>query len=211
MFKILQKLINESKSANIETSVDITKPGEIGKIILYNNYLYIYNGSRWVSFLGQNADLNILTTPIPFEGLIYENTQNGIKYYRKPINNPPSSVVKSWAGVTFFRSNANIITPYTHTISVYVISPKDNVTIMLKIDNKHNENIFQKKSSTLPTKNVLTKLTFDFDANTGNIYDMISIFFDFLQEGDNSIYRLGNYNIYLIKNYFIKLYYENKF
>jgi hypothetical protein len=42
MFRILNKLINDSKNFEVQTStLDITKPGSVGKIILHNNDLYI--------------------------------------------------------------------------------------------------------------------------------------------------------------------------
>ena len=196
MFKLLYKLIKENNNIDIQSNVDITKPGEVGKIILNNNNLYIYDGTGWISFVVQKTNLNILDTTIPFGGLTYQNTQNGIKYYKKPGNDINTWQGQTWAGVIFFKSNINMITPDIHKISVYVISPKDNVNILLKIENKNNSSIYQQINSTLLTKNKLTKLTFDFDGTTGNIYDLICIFFDFEQLGDNSIYGLGNYSIY---------------
>jgi hypothetical protein len=119
--------------------------------------------------------------------LSYQNTTDNIKYFKK------NDYAQPWAGVTFFKSDVNIITSTTYKITVSVISPK-NARIMLKIENKNNGGTIQEISQNISTINTLTPLTFNFNGTTANTYNMMTIFFDFLSVADNSVYGLGNYS-----------------
>lgn len=189
MFKNLNKIIKESQKIKETTSLDLYKPGEVGKIILYNKSFYIYDGSDWVLFNGKvNKIINILQNPLTFGGLQFVDTLNGITKYKKP------NEAESWAGVTFFKNYTNLITPDVHKISVYVKSPKINVPIMLKIEDKNESTISQEIIIQLVNKDTLTKLTFDFNGTTGNTFDKVTIFFDYSNVSDDSIYEMGKYS-----------------
>jgi hypothetical protein len=101
---------------------------------------------------------------------------------------------ETWAGTTMSTDEglASAI-PFTETetkIHISIYSPSAGVSVLLKAEDKTNGEVFAEANASTTTSNEWEILEFDYSGliNTSNTYDKLSIFFDFGNAGDGSVY-----------------------
>jgi hypothetical protein len=79
------------------------------------------------------------------------------------------------------------------TFKVKVFSPRAGAKLLLKVENKDNNNIFYEKEVATTTSGAWEELTFDYSGiNTSNSYHKLVMIFDLGTSGDGS----ANYTYY---------------
>jgi hypothetical protein len=128
-----------------------------------------------------NADLSIIDNP-DMNG----NASNKVVKFFK------ANGAEVWAGGLVELPNP-IDLSNENNITMDVWSPKSGATVMIKIENSSDPNIFVEVMATTTTSNAWENLTFDFSsADQASDYSKVVVFMDFGNPGDDSDYYFDN-------------------
>ena len=128
-----------------------------------------------------NADLSIIDNP-DMDG----NASNKVVKFFK------ADGAEVWAGGLVELPNP-IDFSTENNITMDVWSPKSGATVMIKIENSADGNIFVEVMATTTTSNAWENLTFDFSgADQASDYSKVVVFMDFGNPGDDSDYYFDN-------------------
>lgn len=181
---------------------------EFHTIVIFFDFGVNGDGSKYyfddIAQVKEQVTMNELALPINFESdqLEYAFTNFG-NAFSGVIDNPDKSGIngsakvaqyekvagaETWAGSFLQMPNA-IDFAKGKKIKVKVWSPKAGVTVLLKLENETDGNIFLEKTATTATSNAWETLEFDFgDQDTAKSLHKVVLFFDFGVNGDGSLY-----------------------
>lgn len=128
-----------------------------------------------------NADLTIVDNP----DMNGNESSKVVQFFK-------SDGAEVWAGGVVELPNPIDFSSETN-ITMDVWSPKSGATILMKLENSADGNIFHEVMTVTTTSNAWENLTFDFSAiDQANDYSKIVIFMDFGNPGDASDYYFDN-------------------
>ena len=104
-----------------------------------------------------------------------------------------STDAETWAGTTMGTTGFANAIPFSYgntTMHLSVYSPRADVPVLLKVENKDDSGIYGQVEVPTTLANQWEVLQFNFDSviDLANTYNKASIFFDFGNAGDNSTY-----------------------
>lgn len=177
-----------------------------------------------VFFDNGGSNLNQIDLPITFEdeNVDYTLTDFGnasTVLGEDPINaantvaiTNKSAAAETWAGTTMSTESglANPI-PFTATntvVQVDVYSPAVGIPVLLKVEDKTNVDVFGQVQVNTTVANEWETMTFDFagEIDIANTYDKMSIFFDFLNAGNDGLYYYWDNVTFIDGNNLINLF-----
>mgnify|MGYP006266736637 FL=1 len=125
-----------------------------------------------------DASAEVIDNPDPTG----DNTSNRVAQFVKPQGAP------SWAGV-FLELSEPIDFSTTQQMSIKTWSPKAGATMLIKLENFDNADLFIEIPATTTTANAWETLTYDFSGiDPAVTYQRIVLFFDFEQAGTGEPY-----------------------
>ncbi|MEN0003740.1 MAG: hypothetical protein AAF798_06340 [Bacteroidota bacterium] len=185
----------------------IDQGNEYSKVVLFMDFGNPGDDSDYYFddiVLGVGSSAPSLSLPIDFESddITYTFTDFGDAGASRIDNPDPSGIntsekvgqlvkangAQTWGG-SFLELPAPIDFSAGTDISVKVWSPKEAITVLLKIENADNGDIFVETSVTTTSVNAWETLTFDMSGiDPSQEYSKVVLFFDFGTTGDGSTY-----------------------
>lgn len=178
------------------------------KVVLFFDFGVNGDGSKYyfddIEQVKEQVVMNELALPITFESseIEYAFTNFG-NAYSGVIDNPDASGAntsakvaqyekvagaETWAG-SFLQMPNPIDFAKGKKLRVKVWSPKSGATVLLKLENATDGNIFLEQTTTTSTSNAWETLEFDYSSmDTAKDLHKVVIFFDFGNGGDGSLY-----------------------
>jgi hypothetical protein len=212
----IEKTVNTTTSNAWETltfdfaDVDVTI--EYSKLVLFFDFGTAGDGSTYY-FDNILQDFPPVTGGGGFETLSFEDEQFPLEGFEgatwEYAENPDKSGINETDSVIqylkgdgspffaggFFTMDQGIDFSGSKTVKFDAWSPKENITVRMKLEDSNNNTIFVETDATLTTANAWTELTYTFsDADPTANYDRVVIFFDFEvnKDADGSIYYIDN-------------------
>ena len=178
------------------------------KIVVFFDFGVNGNGSKYffddIAQVKEQVVANELALPVDFEsaelayafvnfgnafsGVVNNPAKSGINTSNKVAQYEKVAGAETWAG-SFLQFPRAINFAKGKRLTVKVWSPKAGATVLLKLENETDGNIFAEKTATTTLSNGWETLSFDFsDQDAAKSLHKVVIFFDFGNPGDGSKY-----------------------
>jgi hypothetical protein len=137
-----------------------------------------------ITVFGDIPDVEVVANPDPTGA----NTTDNVAQLTK------SSNAQTWAGA-FFDVDSPLDLDNYSKVKVVVWSPKNNIPVLLKLEDVNNSSNFHEVSLNTSTSNEWEELVYDFSDAPDFDYSRIVIFFDFGAAGDDSVYYYDEFEL----------------